>query len=190
MRKPAFTIVPLLLLAACSEQPAPTALSESAPAPSFDFSNGPAVPGNSYILRDAYGGFAWYFIDPVTGLAALVSDQPCGAFAEATLVPTQVIFSPADSGLRMALENGMINAMVLAPPYDCDDALATGRVKNTWHDNDLYAWLFDHDRANAWGGGVSGRVGRYKVMWEFHVVWGGIGNPDFHGAFVERISIR
>ena len=162
MRKLAAILVPLLLLA-CREQPA-TAPAAAPPTPAFDFSNGPAQPGNSYILRDAYGGFAWYFIDSVTDLAALVSDQPCGAFADTTPVPTQVIFSPSDTGLTMYLENGMINAMVLAPPYGCDDVLATGRVKNSWHDNDVYAWLFDHDRANAWGGGVNGRVGRYKVL--------------------------
>ena len=190
MRKLAFILVPLLLVAACSERPTPTALSGAAPAPSFDFSNGPAVPGNSYIGRDAYGGFAWYFIDPVTELAVLVTDDECGAFSGATLVPFQSIFNPAEEGMQMNFENGFLNAAVLEPPYTCDDILATGLVKNSWHDNDVYAWLFDHDRANAWGGGVSGRVGRYKVMWEFHAVWGGVGNPDFHGAFVERISIR
>lgn len=189
MRKLAAILVPLFLLA-CSEQPAPTALSEAGPAPSFDFSNGPAEPGNSYILRDAYGGFAWYFIDPVTELAAFVSDQPCGAFADTTLVPTQAIFSPADTGLTMYFENGMINAMVLAPPYDCDDVLATGRVKNSWHDNDVLAWLHDHHRANAWGGGINGRVGQYNVRWTLLVTWGGVGDPDFHGSFVEKISIR
>jgi hypothetical protein len=188
MRRLAFTLVPLLLLAACSEQP--TASKQAAPAPSFDFSNGPATPGHSYIVRSAYGGFAWYFVDPVTELAALVTDEACSAFAEATLVPVQNIFNPAEEGLQMYLESGFLNAAILEPPYACDDILATGRVKNSWHDNDVYAWAFDHHRANAWGGGITGRVGPYKVMWEFHAVWGGLGNPDFHGAFVERISIR
>jgi len=189
MRKLAFTFVPLLLLA-CSEGPTSTTPRAAAPVPSFDFSNGPAVPGHSYLLRDAYGEFAWLFVDPVTELAALVSDQPCGAFAEATLVPTQAIFSPAEEGLTMYFENGMINALVLEPPYGCGDVLAAGQVKNSWHDNDILAWLYDHDRANAWGGGITGRVEGYNVLWQFHAVWGGVGDPDFHGAFVEKISIR
>ena len=186
MRKLAFLLVPLSLLA-CSERPA---TAPAAPAPSFDFSNGPAVPGNSYILRDAYGGFAWLFIDPVTDLAAFVSDQPCDAFAEATPVLTQSIFNPAEEGLTMYFENGMINAMVLAAPYDCDDVLATGQVKNSWHDNDVLAWLYDHNRANAWGGSINGRVGTYNVKYTLLATWGGVGNPDFHGSFVETISVR
>ena len=189
MRKLSFILVPLSLLA-CSERPTPTALSDAAPAPSFDFSNGPAEPGKSYIVRSAFGGFGWFFVDPETQLGALVTDDACGAFAEATLVPTQTIFNPATEGLEMYFETGWINAAILVPPYDCDDIVATGRVHNTWHDNDVLAWLYEHNRANAWGGGINGRVGDYTVAYSLLITWGGLSRPDFNGAFKETISIK
>ena len=190
MRKLAFTLVPLLLFVACSEQPTSTPLNEAVAAPSFDFSNGPAEPGNSYIIRSEYGGFAWYFVDPVTELAALVTEDECGAFAEATPVPFQTIFSPGGEDIRMNHEGGWINAAILEPPYDCDDILATGLVQNSWNDNDFNAWRTAHHRANAYGGGIHGRVGDYTVSWDWHAVWGGLTRPDFHGAFTERISVK
>ena len=187
MRNLALILVPLFLLSSCSEQPTSA---PAAPAPSFDFSNGPAEPGASYIVRGAYGGFGYFLVDPETELAALITDEACDAFADATLIPFQTIFSPAAEGIEMYHEGGWINTLILEPPYECDDILATGQVKNRWNDNDFFAFLFEHDRANAFGGGANGRVGAYTVSWNFHVTWGGPTRPDFHGAFTETISIQ
>ena len=193
MRKLSLSLVPpLFVLASCGDHPTtPTMANEAAPAPSFDFSKGPAEPGNSYIVRDAYGAFAFFLVDPVTELAALITDaDPCIDFAAVTLIPVQNIFSPAEEGLRLYFEGGGVNAAILEPPYGCDDVLATGLVHNVWHDNDFYAFLFDHNRVNSFGGAFSGRVGAYSVSWNVHVLWGGLDNPDFNGAFSERISIK
>ena len=192
MQRLTLTLAALFLLASCSDQPTtPQALTEAVPAPSFDFSNGPAEPGHSYIVRDAYGAFAFFLIDPVTELAALITDDdPCIDFAAVTLIPVQNIFSPSGEGLRLYFEGGWVNAAILEPPYACDDVLATGLVHNVWHDNDFYAFLFDHNRVNSFGGAFNGKVGAYSVSWNFHVVWGGLDNPDFKGAFSERISIK
>ena len=192
MKRLTLTLAALFLLASCSDQPTtPQSSTAAVPAPSFDFSNGPAVPGHSYVVRDAYGAFAFFFVDPVTELAALITDEdPCIDFAAVTLIPVQNIFSPAGEDLRLYFEGGWVNAAILEPPYGCDDVLATGLVHNVWHDNDFYAFLFEHNRVNSFGGAFNGRVGAYSVSWNFHLVWGGLGNPDFKQVFSERISIK
>jgi hypothetical protein len=90
----------------------------------------------------------------------------------------------------MYFENGRVNAAILEPPYECDDILATGRVLNTWHDNDVFAWLNEHNRANSWGGGIHGRVGDYTLEYTLLITWGGLTRPDFQAVVKETISIK
>jgi hypothetical protein len=192
MRKLALTLVPLLL-AACSDQPSSTALDEAVPAPSFDFSNGPAEPGNSYIVRGEYGDFFWMVIDPNTELAAWFTDDDfdCADFEAATPVPTQTIFNPSGDNLQMYHEGGWVNTLVLKPPYGCDDVLAVGQVHNLYFDNDVYAWVEPgHPRSNPAGFNMIGRVGAYNVKWHWHLTWGGVNKPD-HVFFVnETVTVR
>ena len=114
MKRLTLTLAALFLLASCSDQPTtPQASTEAVPAPSFDFSNGPAEPGHSYVVRGAYGAFAYYLIDPVTELAALITDDdPCIDFGAVTLIPVQNIFSPAGESLRLYFEGGWVNAAI------------------------------------------------------------------------------
>jgi hypothetical protein len=189
-RIPIVGVLALLVAVSCQQQPVEPQQEVLVTAPAFDFSNGPAEPGNSYIVRDEWGGFAWFFIDPVTELGALVTDDACSIFEEATLIPFQEIFNPALEGAsRMYHEAGWINAAILEEPYGCDDVLATGLVHNKWRDNDIFPWLTDNPRANSFGGGLNGRVGDYSVSYRFHIVW----NPehlDWDGVFTEKIMIK
>lgn len=177
--------LPLALIAAvaavsCDQQPIEPPANQVAESPAFDFSNGPPVPGNSYIVRDEVGGFVWFFVDSETELGLLVAwdDFDCFDFEGATLLPFQTIFNPSHEGLEMYFESGWLNAHILEPPYECNDVLATGLVHNVWTDNDVYAWMSDTNRSNAWGGHVNGHVGDYWAMWRARCIWGGSTKPD------------
>jgi len=186
MRYLRLALLPLLLVACTDTQ---TPIDQQ---PSFDFSNGPAEPGNSYIVRGDWGGFDFFFIDARTELAVYVTDDDfdCVDFEGATLIPFQQIFNPSGEGLLMYHEAGWLNAVILEPPYECDDDLATGLVHNTWVDNDVRAWLYEHNRANAYGGVINGRVGDYSVSWVMRVMWGGSTKPDHTFVFNEHITIK
>ena len=187
-------IIPALvisaLLVACRENPVEPVRDVVVTAPAFDFSNGPAEPGNSYIVRGEFGSFAFFVIDPVTELGALITDDAaCIDFEEVTLIPFQTIFSPAGEELWVYHEGGWVNAAILEPPYGCGDVVATGLVHNKWRDNDFFPWLTDNPRANSFGGGLNGRVGDYSVSYRFHFVWNP-EHPDWDGVFTEKIMIK
>jgi hypothetical protein len=182
-----------LLVAVNCQQPVEPQQEVVVTAPAFDFSNGPAVPGNSYIVRDEWGGFAWLFTDAVTDLGVLVTsdDTACIDFEGATLIPFQTIFNPSGEGLEMYHEAGWLNAAILEPPYECDDVLAVGRVHNRWLDNDQFAWRDAHHRANTWGGGLNGRVGNYTVSARWRCLWGGLTKPEFSaGHCNSKVTVK
>jgi len=178
-----FPLVALVFVAvSCDQQPVEPAADPVAEAPALNFINGPAEPGNSFIIRDEFGDFFWTALDEKTGLLAIVTDDDtaCIDFDNATLVPFQQIFNPSGEGLVMYFENGWLNAAVFAPPYECGDRLATGMVHNQWQDNDIDSFLYEHNRANAYGGHFNGRVGDYSVFWKVRCVWGGPTKEDFN----------
>lgn len=73
------------LASACSEHNTPTAVSESSPAPAFNFGNGPDSPGNSGVVRATYdGGYSFWLIDTERLLWAEVSNDPAGHCGVAT----------------------------------------------------------------------------------------------------------
>jgi hypothetical protein len=64
-------LLPLLALVfACSEQNTPTALNDEALTPSFNFTNGPAHPGNSVVFRGGVPVF-WIGTDPARDLLSV-----------------------------------------------------------------------------------------------------------------------
>ncbi len=185
------TLMAAFMVASCDQQPIEP-VNPVRENPAFDFSNGPAEPGNSYIVRDEYGGFIWFFTDPVTELGLLVAwdDVECFDFEAETLIPFQLIFNPSNEGLEMYFENGWVNAQILEPPYGCDDVLASGKVHNQWRDNDVYAWMNDTNRSNAFGGHLGGRVGDYNAMFRTQCVWGGSTKPDNEAHCNDKISVK
>jgi hypothetical protein len=130
--------------------------------------------------------------DPKTQLAVWLTDDDfeCADFAQATPQPYQDIFNPADEGLVMHREGGWINALVIAPPYECGDILAQGLVRITAVDNDMLSPYYPHHRANRGGWSLSGRVGRYTVSWNLVYVWGGLTKPDHVQLWIERIMVK
>jgi len=195
-RIPLVVALALFMAVSCDQQPVEPAAEQVATVSTFDFSNGPAEPGNSFVVRDTYGDFWWLFYDDATGFYAVVTDQDwdCDAttlidYDEDTVVPFQQIFNPSGEGLVMFFENGWLNASIFSSE-ECADFVASGLVHNQWMDNDVEAWLYEHNRSNAYGGGIHGNVGGYTFAWNFKCVWGG-STKDLAGAHCnESIHIK
>ena len=191
-RIPIVVVLALFVAVSCDQQPVEPVPEQVAEAPTFDFSNGPAQPGYSNILRGEWVGDFFTMIDPATELMVLVSwaDHTCIEFDEATPIPWQTIFSPADANLEMYFEAGWLNALLLEPPYTCADVIATGKVHNRGHDNAGWQWDGEHNRTQSLGFRFNGRLGDHNVKWSLQCLWGGLTRPDFHEHCNETVSFR
>ena len=86
-------LVAVALVLSCTKQTAPTETAAYAPSVSFDFSNGPASPGNSGIFRFQYEPFFFAFdqrarIFSVHGLQNTIADL-CAGLHEVDLADVQ-----------------------------------------------------------------------------------------------------
>lgn len=130
----------------------------------FKFTNGPATPG-PIILRFE-GGFGILAVDPDQELISFHSsnngDASCGEPVTITqLADRQVIFNPAEENLLMDLINAKEHFVKIydwtGTPnvFPCDyltlPLLAEGTAQFELTDNDLFAFLEDHARHNAFG---------------------------------------
>jgi hypothetical protein len=165
-------LVGAALICGCNEQSTPTAVTEGTPA--FNFSNGPESP-NPMILRGQ--NWAWDItIDTKTSLAAIIGPWdvpfPCAFSADPpVLLDYQDVTSADETVVQRLRHLDDYYVFVIdvtgypdAGGADCANLgtvypmIATGRVDAVWTDNDLYAWMYDHNRKNSWGLSAHGEV--------------------------------
>jgi len=191
-RIPLVVVLALFAAVSCDQQLVEPPQETAVTSPTFDFSNGPAEPGASIVVRSEFDDFFWRFDDSETGLIVIATadDFECVDFDELTPVPVQELFQdPPDTGLQMYFEGGWLNAAVF-DGEECSDLLAVGKIHNQWTDNDVYAWLYESGRSNAYGGSANGKIGDYQISWKLRCVWGGMTKDDHHNHCKESVHIK
>jgi len=181
-------LVALLVGAACTERPGPTAVRGG---PSFDFVNNPDN-GNPRILR--FGSTAgWVIVDVESNLFSLQAGTNrqfgCHAADVFDVMSVQRLLSNPDDPIARAMEVRLGQDVYIAvfqgpfPFTDCADLMSRKIAEGTGHfvntDNDLAPFLRDHNNSNAFGFTAQGTLylvdgsGRVHYNGQSKCVWDG-----------------
>jgi len=182
---------------ACTETPADPLQATDAAAAMFNFGNGPERPGNSPVRRweELFTDGDTLFDEKSGYWVYLGSEAVCG-FNDDQVSTAQTIRSPSveswEERLILRLEAGELVALI-ATEEDCNAVVAYGTVHFTKTDNDFRAWASDHNRHNAFGFNMNGRLtGVDGPNMNIHVlyrcVWEGFDADP--AKCVEKLTIR
>jgi hypothetical protein len=166
--RPWLVLAPLLLIAACGQEPAEPAgapVQASDAGPSFSWMNNPDN-GNINIFRFE-DGYAICWNDSETSLRACHSTLPLGGGTEPDCglqgdeEPVAQQWAQTGENVRMVLQGPVwITVRDLAQAGDCFDALLIAEGPGSLYgtDNDLFGVDPDASNTNAWGWSATGAL--------------------------------
>jgi hypothetical protein len=178
-----------VLAVGCSDRPtSPTALNETVPTPSFNFTNGPTNPGPNIVRSQGIYVIGWAdFQEGISAWAGIDIAQWCRDGTGFDVSDIQDINVPEDANRISELVHGNDVTTSVWPftGFDCDlfttvTPLATGTSDFRSTDNDLNTFLNpDSKNANAFGFNAHGKLtdasgSRVNFSGHSRCVWDGV----------------